>query len=168
MSSTMKQHAQIQLGESIFAVIIILFIIIFMLIFYTNSEEQEFSKRQTTFANLASISLAQFIGSFPELGCSEREVQDISCFDMQKLDAFITLLEQNPSLTEEYYATQLGTVTIVIKELYPEKNTWVLYNNSLNTSFADVRQVQQPVSLRNSITREHSFGVLYLTLYDRR
>ncbi len=164
----MNSKAQIQLGESIFAVIIILFIIVFALVFYSGSQEREYTEQQKKFVDLESISLAQFVGTLPELGCSEREVRDLSCFDKTKLSAFVTTLKKHPLLTEEYYSTQLGTATIQIAEIYPDKKSWLLYNNSLNTSIANIRQVQKPISLLDSVTGKYSFGILYLTLYDRR
>jgi hypothetical protein len=163
-----QRNAQIQMGETIFAVIIIIVIIIFILVFYSNAQEKDFSQQQTTFVDLASISLAQYVGALPELGCSQREVKDLSCFDITKLSAFVTTSELHPRLTEEYYATQLGTVLIQVHEIYPDHQTWTLYNNSLNQSIANSRQVQKPVSLLNSVTGKHSFGILHITLYRRR
>jgi len=163
-----KQKAQIQMGETIFAVIIIIVIIIFVLVFYSSAQEKDFSEQQKTFVDLESISLAQYVGALPELGCSQRQVKDLSCFDTTKLSAFVTTSELHPRLTEEYYATQLGTITIQVHEIYPEHRSWTLYNNSLNQSIANSRQVQKPVSLLDSVTEKHSFGILHITLYRRR
>ncbi len=164
----MNKKAQIQMGESIFAVIIVIFIIVFILIFYSNSQQQEASTQQQKSVDLSSISLAQLVGTLPELGCSEREVIDVSCFDITKINAFVLTTTKQKALTEEYYATQLGTITISIKEIYPLTQMWVLYNNSLNASQAQIRQIQKPISLLDSITGDYAFGVIYITFYTRK
>lgn len=156
------------MGESIFAIIIILFIIIFGLVFYSNVQEEDFNEQRSKFDDLDSIALAQFIGTLPELACAELEITENSCFDTTKLDAFETMLKSEAILTEEYYATQLGTITIYVQEIYPGKRKWVLYNNSLNESIANVRQVITPLSLQHGITKDTAFGVLFITAYDRR
>ena len=168
----MKQttKGQIQIGESIFVVIFIMIIIILGLVFYSSGEEESFQRKEETFLQLSSISLAQYATSLKELQCSQLEVEELSCLDKIRLDSFVNLTENHWDLAGEHYVNQLGTALIIAEEIYPDPQTWIIYNYTFNlteTAFT-ARQINLPTKLFNSVTGKYSFGVLYITKYDRK
>lgn len=168
----MKQttKAQIQIGESIFVVIFIMIIIIIGLVFYSSGEKESFERKEETFLQLSSISLAQYATSLKELQCSQLEVEELSCLDTIRLDSFVNLTENHWDLAGEHYVNQLGTALIRVEEVYPNQKEWLVYNYTFNLSDAaySARQINLPTKLFNSVTGQYSFGVLYITKYDRK
>ncbi|MGM5480993.1 MAG: hypothetical protein ACQESE_01135 [Nanobdellota archaeon] len=161
--------AQIQVSESIFIVIFILIIIIFGIVFYSGAQEEETREKRARFAELESIQVAQIASSIPEIQCSLTNVQKPSCFEIEKMDSFINITENKRSLTREYFFSKLGNTRLVVREVYPEENEWVLYNNTLAD---DVTQsglpVLIPVSLYKATSGEYHYGVLYITNFQKK
>lgn len=167
MESTQK--AQIQIGESIFIVIFILIIIIFGLVFYSGAKEEESIEKKAKFAELDSIKISQVASSLAEVQCSLTDVQEPSCFEIEKMDAFINITENKKSLTREHFFSKLGNAQLVVEEVYPGNDRWVLYNNTLaeNESQSGL-PVIVPVSLYDATSGEYRYGVLYITSFQKK
>jgi hypothetical protein len=170
----MTPKAQIQLGETIFVVIFILIILIFGIVFFSGAEKDNLVHQQKKFADLSTVSLAQYASSLSELACSKHEVEELSCFDLSKLESFAQLMNDVSliSITREYYFTRLGNADIKIQVLYPVKKNITLYHNEFGlgngTSFAFGKPVLKPVSIYDPLTRQTSFGVMQITKYFKQ
>lgn len=165
---TAHQKAQLQMGETIFAVIIILLLIVFGLVFFKETQKDELTQKKAAFLDLDSVAVAQYMSSLSEIQCSILEVKELSCFDIEKMNAFKKLRTNYPLLTSEYYFSKLGNAYVYVDEIYPQEKTFVIYNNTLSD---DINHNEQfiiiPVSLFDPITKTYSFGTLYMRVYTR-
>ena len=98
----MNKKAQIQLGESIFVVIIIVLLIVFGLVFYAQAQKESIDAESSGFDDLDTIAIAQYATSLVELQCSLQEVQYPNCFDITKLEAFHRVVQGNTELEKEF------------------------------------------------------------------
>jgi len=164
----MKRKAQLQMGESIFVVIIILLLIIFGLVFASNAEEDEIIKKNQAFQDLDAITTSKYAASLTELQCSVLDVIEMSCYDINKMSAFMKVTEIHPDLSAEYYFSQLGNANITIKEIYPSDRSWEVYYNGLgydrlgNEIVGKSKSTILPITLFDSITKKKSFGILII------
>lgn len=164
-----SSRGQIQIGESIFIVIFILIIIVFGLVFYSGAKGEETIEKRAKFAELQSIKVSQVATSLSEIQCSMNDVQEPSCFGIEKMESFIDIMKEKPSLTREYYFSKLGNTELVVEEVYPGDETWVLYNNTLGENVSQSGlPVMVPVSLYDAVNGEYRFGVLYITNYQKK
>ena len=168
------KRGQIQLGETIFIVIFILLIIIFGIVFFSGAEKEELQKQQTKYAELSTVSLAQYATSLAELSCSKKGVEDLSCYDVRKLEAFANLLNDSEKIdiTREYYFTQLGNAKLEIEQIYPYPDYILLYDNKIYPETGEFMQedgkpVLVPLTLYDPVTRQNAFGVMTITKYTR-
>jgi hypothetical protein len=165
----MKRKAQIQLSESIFIVFFILIIIIFGIVFYAQAEGEGIVEKREQYLELDTVALAQVASSLAELQCSILEVSELSCLDILRVKAFANdLMVQDNDLVIEYYFSQLGDAEVVIEEIYPNNETYVVYNNTIdeNLSYSG-RPVMMPISLYDPTSNTYGFGVLYITKFSR-
>ena len=162
-----NSRGQIQLGETTFIIIFIILIIVFGLVFFSQAEGEGIRNKQQEFRDLDTISAVQYVTSLTELQCSSYGAEDLSCFDRIKLDSFTNLTENDWDEVGEYYVTKLGPARIIIESLYPYPKNWTIYNYTGNLTSQTAQQTQIPVAILNPVTKENSFGVLYLTIYDR-
>lgn len=167
------RKGQIQIGETIFIVIIVVLLLIFGMIFYAQAQKGEFIAQESEMNELDTIALSQITSSLSELQCSIQGVKPLSCFDVNKLTAFVRVREKNPLLTEEYYFSQLHNARIRVTQLYSSTTSsipyeWLIYNNTYyeNTIFATA-PVIMPVVLYNPVTDVRSFGLLEIYKYSR-
>lgn len=162
-------RAQIQLGETIFVTIIIVVLIVFGISFFSRAQVDETVRQQDFLENLDAIVMSKYLTSIAELQCSTLQVQEANCFDIYKLEGFLTFKKQHPDLFDQYYFTQLGNAKLTIKQLYPTDHhrEWVLYQNELEQPPRRVTTNLLPVSLYDPIFNKHAFGLVTLETYYR-
>lgn len=163
------KKAQLQLGESIFVVIIIILLIVFVIIFTSQAEQESYERKADEFTDLETIMLSQFASTLAELRCSTLQVEELSCFDKHKLQAFGKLQEEYPQLTAEFYFTQLGDANITLEFIYPQQPPLTLYYNGIeadNTTILERRSIV-PVSIYDDLTQTYTFALLHITKYTR-
>ncbi len=163
------KKAQIQMGESIFVIIIILLLIIFGIVFSSRAEKDQFQTKNKEFLDLSTITLSEFAISLSELQCSTLEVRDLSCFDKNKLEAFKNVTDNHRLLSREYYFSQLGNANITVVQIFPEAERWEVYYNGFpeDTKY-DQNTVLLPISIYDGVTKKYGFGIAYITKYKRR
>jgi len=164
MTSRKNKKAQMQMGESIFVVIIILLLIIFGIVFASNAEKDKIVKTKNEFQDLNAITLSKYASSLAELQCSLLDVTELSCLEIDKMTAFVNVTKSYPEISAEYYFSQFGNANITVKEIYPPRNrVWNIYYNGLeNGEKGSVKRTVIPVSLYDGITKRKSFGVLII------
>lgn len=156
------KKSQIHMMETI-AVLLVFFILVLIgFVFYVrimhgNIEIEEEEARQ-----LKAVETAQRAMFFPELQCSEENIVTSDCIDILKLDAAADIISQN----QIYYYDRLGFSKIVINEIYPESNSWILYNKPL-VEFEDKITTHLPVSLFYPEERKYSFGIMLVDVYTQ-
>jgi hypothetical protein len=172
--------AQIQLGESIFVVIIVILMIVFGLVFFSEAESESIATESRAFDELEVIAATQYASSLTELHCTLQEVELSTCFDELKLSSFIELANLNSSrdFASQFYFSQLGNAKITITKIYPETETvigensfksWEIYKNTPpfdgDEDLLPRRLTNLPVSLYHPIEQTYGFGILTLTIY---
>ena len=174
-----KRKAQVQLGESIFIVIFIILIIVFGIIFFSGAEKDSMTKQAAKYDDLSTVALAQFASSLSELACSKHEVEELSCYDLSKVEAFASLLNNVSltSITREYYFTQLGNAKLEIDIVYSANGAHqgehiLLYFNDIYPGTEDHLPVNgqpilMPISLFDPVSENTLFGVMTITKYTR-
>lgn len=156
-----SKKAQLQMGESIFVVIIILLLIVFGLVFASNAEEDSIRADKEDFLDLDSITLTKYASSLAELQCSLLDVTELSCFDIDKLTAFSNVTDKYPEISAEYYFSQFGNANITVHEIYPSNRNWTIYYNGLEDGeVGKIKTTTVPISLYDGITKRKSFGIL--------
>lgn len=162
------RKGQIQIGETIFIVIFILIIIVFAFVFYSGAKEDETQQTRARFAELESIEKSQIASSLPEIRCTLNGVVKESCFEIERMESFTSLTENNPSMTREHYVSKLGNTRLVVEQIYPKKRTWVLYNNTLGENVSQSGlPVIIPVSLYDASAENYNYGILYVTNFQK-
>ena len=179
-----QQKGQIQLGESIFVVIIIILMIVFGLVFYSGASKTSIDDESSGFDDLESISITQYVTSLTELQCSLQEVEFPNCFDASKLDSFERLLLATGGDTaKEFYFSQLGNAKLEITQVFPfipsiddplEPKSWLIYHNEpvvsedlakgITTRTTESR-INLPVSIYDPIRDTYDFGIITITRY---
>ncbi len=155
----MERKAQIRMGETIAVLIIFFFLLIFGVIFYTNVKiSKQYSTNEEYFQQ-QSIKISQMVSFLPELQCSSENIIDDNCYDKYKLGPASTHIIDNAN----FYFPFFSYSEIVIDEIYPGTDSWVLYNHTLNRSYPMFTYV--PISLYEPTTKEYSFGVLSISYY---
>ncbi len=161
------------MGETVFVIFIILLIIVIGFTIYSKFSEGNIKEQQIKLRNERIVSTAHALSSWSELECSVAEVKDVSCFDMSKLNVFSEFI--NSSRREggyafEYYHDLLRDSTIIVREIYPnensfyDENTWILYNNSGTTPSLD--RIIVPITLYNPFSKKYAFGLMELRVYE--
>lgn len=163
------RKAQIQLGETIFVLMIILLLIVFGLVFFADAEEREFEEQQEFIEELDAIALSKYLTQLSELQCSTLEVRRANCLDKYKLEALITYRENHPEQFTQFYFSELEDAKLYVQEIYPSNTTeWVLYNNTLGertprrTSLSLI-----PVVIYDPLLETMNFAVLHMEKYYR-
>ena len=145
------------------AVLLVFFIIgtIIALLFITNSRykaQQDIDESHER----ESIAVAQLVASLPELQCSNQNIINDNCFDIEKLDAF---KEKRIQLEPTYYPLFYYS-TINITQIYPTppsgEGIWTIYDRSNNKGYTSTTF---PISLKDPITRRNAFGLVTVKTY---
>jgi hypothetical protein len=159
--------AQMQMGETIFAVFFIIIIIAIGLIAYSKVQEGKIKDLQRQAQEDRIIELAHSISGWPELVCSVREAQDPNCIDIVKLQVLADFMNANhdsaDSYASKYYSNLLGRSEVSVSQVYPENMTWILYDNSQGLRAREAIDV--PVSLYNPASKAYSLGVVTIYAY---
>ncbi len=166
-------RAQIQLGESIFVVIIIILLIVFGIVFYAQAQREGISDDVQQFNDLETIAITQYATSLTELECSLQEVQYPNCFDKTKLDAFIQLVDGTGEETaKEFYFSQLGNARLEITQIFPlpvsidDQVIWLIYDNQpANTASFSQARADIPINIYDPIEDTSAFGTLTIIQY---
>ena len=156
-----------QISETIFTVIIILIIIIFSLVFYAKAKESGL-KEQASQARISRvISLAHTLSSWSELECSIRETREFDCVDVVKLGLLSDFINQSKianGYAFNYYYDYLKRSKIIVTQVYPSSQSWVIYDNPGTTKTAD--SVTVPVSLYDPVNDQYALGLMELKVYE--
>ena len=128
---------------------------------YFKIQESAARKELARQQELAALQQAIRVTWLPELDCSFLGVKKERCFDLAKIKVF-SELRKNKTFEEAYFPI-FGFSTVLIKEIWPEKETYVIYNR---TKEGRVFPVRVPVALqRDALNGIYSFAILEILNY---
>ena len=147
------------------AVLVIFFILAGIgLMFYIKVMKGNVEAEMETIRQLQAIEIAQRTVFLPELQCSEGEdIVKSGCIDVEMLEAFSGLDMANSH--QVYYHNRLGFSEIIVNQIYPTADQWILYDKPLD-EFSDKITTYLPVSLKYPKEKKHySFGLVNVSVY---
>ena len=151
------------------AVLFIFFIIIALaLVFYGSYQKSKVTQKLADIKRSESIRIAQTALNLPEISSSRKGVSGINSIDLLKIEAFSSIINNNYELKKGLYEQKFGTSTINIHEIYPEENTWTLYDNPLS-KYKSKYSFYLPVSIYNPLQRpsgKYSSGLIEVIHYS--
>ncbi len=153
------KKSQVQIGETV-AVLLVFFILVLMgFSFYTKVIKGTIRDEMEEARQLKAVEIAQRVSFLPELKCRGENVDN--CIDILKLEAASEIMRQN----EIFYFDILEFATISIKEIYPEEESWLLYDRTLN----DVNNISTrvPIALKDPRVKKYKFGVMQVNTFLR-
>ena len=156
--------SQIKLFESIAVLIVFVFIIAIGMRFYTSMQMQEFEDTRREFFQLNSVKVATIVSNLDELSCSFSGIGDTACFDLLKIASWDKVMQQENLVFMSYYLTQFGNSEIVITQIFPEENSWSVFEPARDTS-GSFDRIRVPIKIHDPITRKNSVGVLDVKTY---
>lgn len=155
----MVTKAQIRMGETIAVLIIFFFLLGMGAIFYTQVQRTKvYSNIEETIAQ-DSIRISQIVSYLLEFQCSSENIVDDNCYDLYKIKASLGHINQN----YDYYLPFLMDSEIVVEEIYPNPDSWVLYNNTNQKSAKIFTNI--PISIYDPTTKKYAFGVLSVAYF---
>lgn len=153
------KKGQIGMSETIAILFIFFILLTFGFMFYLRINRASIETQYERGTDLMAIEITQKASFLPELQCSTKNVITDNCIDLLKLESAKEIINENK---ESYYDLFFGS-EIVVKEVYPDKITWVLYNNTINDTSSIFTPV--PILLYNAISDEHYFGILQIKYF---
>jgi len=149
--------------ETIAVLIVFFFLIGFGMTFYFIIAKSGAKKEAQRAQDLKVIQVIEKIAHLPELDCIRVGVETENCFDVVKLRALTTLLK-DPSKMDQYYDV-FGNVDVVVKILFPENETMVIYSNPLEDTGYELSIY--PVMVFDPVKDAFSFAVTEVYFYER-
>ena len=169
-----RKRAQVQMAESITAIIIVTLLIIFGVIFYSKMQEGNIAETKKSEQALSAVQLAQRLSSLPELSCSSAAAQDTSCIDYHKALVFATAMSSSNIGADQlrsYYFELFGNARIELDPVYvaPDSSIpfqpFLLYENNAS-SHQNIKPTFIPFSVMNNLDHETYLGVLVVSSYS--
>lgn len=150
------------MGESVAILFIFFILLIFGFVFYANVMRSSAKVELEENIQLKAIAIAQKASFLPELQCSEENVRKEDCIDLLKLESASSLLDSN----NIYYFDIFQFSKIYVEKIYPEQQTWPLYDNTL-TNYTNKLSTFIPISLFNATSKNYNFGILVVETYTK-
>ncbi len=152
--------AQIHMLETI-AVLVIFFILLALgFVFYSKMSKSSVDVKEEESMQLNAIEIAQRASFLPELQCSENNVVKDNCLDRLKLEAAKKVMNEN----EIYYFDKFSFSKISVSEIYPDENSWVLYDRALEDYISKI-QTNIPIIIFDPVENKNAFGVMKVELF---
>ncbi len=155
-----KKKAQLQVGETIFVLIILLFLGMLVFNFYFQSATADLQLHQSNVEEFNVLETAQLASNLDELKCPEQEG---ICFDIHKAIAMSEIKLDDT----DYYQELFLNAKITLKEIYPYRRDIIIYwDNASNNNQTNLPALL-PVMIYNGTADRHSFGILQVERYYR-
>jgi sensor histidine kinase regulating citrate/malate metabolism len=163
----MRKKGEMQFGETVFVVFIILIIIVLGFVFYSKIQEDNFKEELRKKSSQNLVLVAHSISSLPELECSIYKSSDFVCVDKFKAKNIKAILEQARSEKNTYYFDFLNNLRISIHQVYPNKQTYPIYDHYEGQSGGKpFLPVNVLINIYDPIEKTYSFGYMEIGLYE--
>ncbi len=159
----MKNKAQLQIMQTIFALFIIFIILIIGFIFVIGKQRSSMRTQLEQSLILTNYKKAQIINVLPELQCSRLRVSVRDCYDKLAINALTKKIKEN----DFYYKTILGNSKISIIEYSPISgwDTIELYNNPIE-KYKSKKVYHLPSIIFYPEKKIKNFGVIEIELHN--
>lgn len=159
MNLNKMKKSQVRIGETIAIMFIFIIIVVLGFGFYARIQRFSVASEIEETTDLRAIEITQLASHLAALQCSSKNIVVSNCFDILKIEAFRGVIENN----KIYYYDEFLFSQITVEQIYPNKRTWTIYNNSREDSSASFTPV--PILLYNSTSKIYNLGVLEVTYY---
>lgn len=172
----MEKSAQMQMGETIMVLLVFFIIITIGLVIYGTYQAGQIKGAIKEAFDRDAVIIALRVSFLPEVTCSENNVVEENCFDIEKIHAFSSEI-QNAANEEMFlfYVGDLKKSKISVEQLFPvptDNPVTELYNNippeSERAEQHEIIPTYIPITLKDPTQRagkEYSFGVLEVQVY---
>jgi len=146
--------------------VLVIFFILFVLgyVFYSKVFKSSVEDEKEENIQLESIKIAQIAASLPELQCSQENVVKDNCIDKYKLKAAEEIMTDSDNLI--YYFDKFSFSRIIVKEIYPGTEEWIIYDRKLDVGeFSQKIITNIPITIFDPIENENAFGVMEIALF---
>ena len=157
------KRAQFRNMETIIITIVLTILFISGYAVYNKISYGNWEQKQLEFEKGRRAQLNTLISNIPELKCSTLGVQEVSCMDIFKIQAF------NNLESKQLYSEVFGNVEVVLKMVDLENGVSsqiVIFNDSLE-DYSSKTPVFKPILVNNPVNRTSNFGILITTFYER-
>lgn len=141
--------------------VVFFFFLIFGASFYFKLQEASLKRQMEENTQLKVIQIAQKSLTMPELECSRVGVARENCVDILKVQEFQQLLVTDPDARVDYFNV-FENSHIRVVEVYPEPNTWEIYENEKGE---ESRIVQIPILIYVPHSSHYAFGYLEVRVF---
>ncbi|MBI2546283.1 hypothetical protein HYV81_03825 [Candidatus Woesearchaeota archaeon] len=155
-------RAQLKMAETLGVIFVFLILVIFGFMFYAKFQRATFKTVLQEEQEKRSVEVAQRAFSLPELQCAANNIMIDNCIDILKLEALSRMLQADSALQLIYYDS-FESSRIVVKQLYPARQEWKLYERTTNSSGSLFTPL--PVSLYDPVAKRYNMGVVEVTYY---
>ncbi|HIH46939.1 MAG: hypothetical protein QT07_C0007G0024 [archaeon GW2011_AR16] len=172
----MGKKAQMQMGETIMVLLVFFIIITIGLVIYGTYQAGQIKQSIREAFDRDAVVIALRVSFLPEVTCSENNVVEENCFDIEKIRAFKS--EMVNGANDDmflFYVGDLKKSKISVKQLFPlpvENQVTELYNNippeNERAEQHEIIPTFIPISLKDPTRRagkEYAFGVLTVEVY---
>ena len=171
-----SRKSQINMMEPIMVLFIFFIIVVIGFMFYSKIQESTIKELQRTRFEQDAVAVVQNMLYMPELQCSEKSVLIDVCFDIYKLDAFSSLVNQAQDKEAFlFYQRDFGSSVVMIREIFPQSSdpysslrTWTIYDNApADQDETSSVRMEIPVSLKDPVKRyaQYSIGILSIEVF---
>tara|TARA_Y100000294_G_C8533947_1_gene328211 strand:- start:650 stop:1129 length:480 start_codon:yes stop_codon:yes gene_type:complete len=156
------KKSQVNMLETISVLAIFFVLVMLGLIFYSKALTSSIGTDKEESIQLDAIRISQKISFLPELQCSQQNIVKDNCIDVQKLEAMPEIIKEN----EVPYFDQLSFSRIIVNEIYPGENEWVLYDRPLN-DYNHKIATNIPISIFDPIENKNAFGIINVETFSK-
>ena len=156
-----KSGQEIKSAETIMVLFVFIILVMFGLTFYVKLSASSAQQEKSDSTLKKAVEISQIFSNLPEVACTAANVRTESCIDRIKMETAMTII--NESIT--YYYPYFGYSEIIVSEIYPDKLSWVLYNNSLESASKISSQI--PIAIYDGTTKSHYYGVMEVNYYEK-
>jgi hypothetical protein len=156
------KKSQVNMLETISVLAIFFVLVMLGLIFYSKALTSSIETDKEESIQLDAIRISQKISFLPELQCSQQNIVKDNCIDVQKLEAMPEIIKEN----EVHYFDQLSFSRIIVNEIYPGENEWVLYDRPLN-DYNHKIATNIPISIFDPIENKNAFGIINVETFSK-
>ena len=146
------KKAQINMMETIMVLIVFFFILVIGLVFYANIQIGNAKEDVKKYNELKAIENMQKLLFLPELQCGGGD-EVFTCIDVLKLKALANVMKNGTNRV--YYSDELGNSLVMVEEVYPGNDSWMLYNRTNKGTASFI-----PVSLWYPVEGEYHMGLI--------
>ncbi|MBT4539435.1 hypothetical protein HOI26_01255 [Candidatus Woesearchaeota archaeon] len=164
----MKKKAQVRMTETIAIMFIFFVLVLFGLLFFFQFQKASLKEeKQELLASRAMDTTLKAL-FMPELQCTNGLAeQEINCFEVAKLNNAEVIQDS----IDEYYFDMLSFARITIQEIYPDEESWEIYDKPKD-EYTQIEPTYFVVALRDDLSGKKSgfepykYGYMKVEVYS--